>query len=121
MTDQQHPKKAFWERLQAFVDDYITDYECRGDNGDYAPNEKEQALIEDCVAGLLHELDTEGFLASKDKEKQDKGDTAQDTPAITLWLVEPEPGQLAIRKFQTHGPTPAGKYTLYTRREKPLS
>ncbi len=39
------------------------------------------------MADLLHELDTEGFLASKDKDEQDKGEAAQDAPAITLWLV----------------------------------
>lgn len=54
--------KEFWQKLQTFVDDYVSGYEFRGD-GDYTPNEKEQILIEDCVAGLLHELSTEGYLS----------------------------------------------------------
>ena len=53
-------RRAFWQKLQSFVDDYVSGYEFRGD-GDYTPNEKEQFLIEDCVAGLLHELSQEGY------------------------------------------------------------
>lgn len=53
--------KEFWQKLQTFVDNYVSGYEFRGE-GDYTPNEAERFLIEDCVAGLLHELGAEGYL-----------------------------------------------------------
>lgn len=52
----------FWPKLESFVDGYIDGYEFRGDEGDYTPNDRERFLIEDCVAGLLHELNQGGWL-----------------------------------------------------------
>jgi len=57
-------RKEFWKKLQSFVDDYIDGYEYCGE-GDYAPNENEKFLIVDCVAGLLHELDSEGYFRAQ--------------------------------------------------------
>ena len=54
--------ERFWPELESFVDDYIDGFEFRGDEGDYTPNDKERFLIEDCVAGLLHELNQKGWL-----------------------------------------------------------
>jgi hypothetical protein len=57
-------RKEFWKKLQSFVGDYIDGYEYCGE-GDYAPNENEKFLIVDCVAGLLHELDSEGYFRAQ--------------------------------------------------------
>ena len=65
--------KEFWQKLEAFVDDYVSGYELRGE-GDYTPNEKEQFLIEDCVAGLLHELSQEGYFYTHPQPAQQDPD-----------------------------------------------
>ena len=35
------------------TEDFVDEYELRGDNGDYTPNERERFLIIDCGIGLL--------------------------------------------------------------------
>lgn len=45
-----------WDELGLFVDDFVNDYEFRGD-GDYSPNENEKLLIKDCISGMLADDD----------------------------------------------------------------
>lgn len=39
------------------VEAYLADYEFRGDEGDYTPNERERILMADFAHGLLNELE----------------------------------------------------------------
>lgn len=66
-------RKAFWQKLTAFVDDYVNGYEFRGDEGDYTPNEREQFLIEDCIAGLLSDLDQDGYFTTSPNKPEQEG------------------------------------------------
>lgn len=42
-----------WTQLDKLVADYVDSYELRADEGDYQPNDFEQALIMDAIQGLL--------------------------------------------------------------------
>ena len=50
------PVATDWKAVHDMADEYVASYEFRGDEGDYHPNEQERFLIEDCVAGLMHEV-----------------------------------------------------------------
>lgn len=50
-VDRSEAIKAEEARLR----EYLADYEFRGDNGDYTPNEQERTLIEDALRGWLAE------------------------------------------------------------------
>lgn len=45
------------DRLEQIIDEYIANYEFRGDGGDYAPNERERFLMKDAFMGLLADDD----------------------------------------------------------------
>src|SRR5690554_6241206 len=70
--------KEFWQKMHSFVDEYIEGYEFRGDAGDYHPSDKERGLIEDCVAGLLHDMQAEEFLNIHPQPAQHPDDAAVD-------------------------------------------
>lgn len=38
------------------INEYLSDYEFRGDNGDYTPNEADLTLLHDAIAGVVGEL-----------------------------------------------------------------
>lgn len=83
-ADPLHPKttepeeKRFWPELESFVEDYIGGYEFRGDEGDYTPNDRERFLIEDCAAGLLHEMNQEGWLPQSPSTPQPSPGSPED-------------------------------------------
>jgi hypothetical protein len=91
-ADPLHPKttepeeKKFWPELESFVEDYIGGYEFRGDEGDYTPNDRERFLIEDCAAGLLHELNQEGWLPQSPTAPQPDKKSFQ--ARVAPWMQE---------------------------------
>ncbi len=50
---EDHPLRVALKAAEAHVNDYIDAYELEADEGTYHPNEQEQMLIRDAVAGLL--------------------------------------------------------------------
>lgn len=78
--------EQFWPKLESLVDDYIDGYEFRGDEGDYTPNDRERFLIEDCVAGLLHELNQEGWLPQSPSAPHSAAKSFQSR--VEPWLLE---------------------------------
>jgi hypothetical protein len=80
-------RRAFWQELQSFVDDYVSGYEFQGD-GDYTPNEKEQFLIEDYVAGLLYELRQEGYFYAQPQLQGQQGSVSDYVNKAFQRLIE---------------------------------
>jgi len=50
------------EEFYRFVEMYLSDYEMVTDEGNYLPSRKEYFLINNCVQGLLIDLDIQGYL-----------------------------------------------------------
>lgn len=48
-------ENKIWEEV-GHIDYNINDYEMRGDNGDYTPNEQEKILMEDYLNGFLEQF-----------------------------------------------------------------
>ena len=55
MSDQE-------EEFYRFVKMYLSDYEMSTEEGDYLPSRKEFFLINNCVQGLLIDLEIQGYL-----------------------------------------------------------
>ncbi|CAB3920056.1 hypothetical protein [Achromobacter ruhlandii] len=55
-----HPTARDWKAIDAAVREYLDGYEMEGDGGYYVPNNRERAILDDAVAGLLADDD---FLA----------------------------------------------------------
>lgn len=49
-----------WPAINKVVEEYVDEYEWRGDGGDYTPTDFEQALISDAIYGLLELLPLAG-------------------------------------------------------------
>jgi hypothetical protein len=62
-------------KLSNIVDDYIDEYEFRGDAGDYSPNEQEVLLITDAIYGLLED---EALADHYRKEGEEEANKARD-------------------------------------------
>ncbi|MBT2326057.1 hypothetical protein J7E62_27385 [Variovorax paradoxus] len=61
-----------WAKVESFVDEYVADYEMRGEAEDgrdacYTPNDNDRALLRDCIAGLLAEPEFLSALAGQSK------------------------------------------------------
>jgi hypothetical protein len=59
-------RQEFLKNLETFVDEFIDGYEFIGLVANYTPDSKETFLIKDCVAGLLCEMQTSGFIMKSD-------------------------------------------------------
>lgn len=66
-----HPTSRDWKAIDAAVKEYLDGYEMEGDGGYYVPNNRERAILDDAVAGLLADDD---FLAHMGRPAPAAGD-----------------------------------------------
>lgn len=63
-TVERVPTEFTPDKLETIIDQYIDDYELRGDGGDYTPSQFEKFLIKDAIMGLLVDPEFDAALAS---------------------------------------------------------
>lgn len=98
-----HPTARDWKAINDAVKEYLDGYEMEGDGGYYVPNNRERAILDDAVAGLLADDD---FLAHMGRPAPAAGD------ALDSVMVLPDGSGCALASFQL--PT---DHWLYAARE----